>query len=133
MVGSALALLYWGRDQTIRGDELGYAARLASQPFDHAVLHSPPNKYFIALPLLVYHALVRCLRPRGRPPVQARGAPRSCCSARASSSCWRAAASATCSPSPTVLLLFFGSGWETVITPVRMPSLMRCRRQGSGP
>ena len=25
---------------------------------------------------------------------------------------------------PTVLLLFFGSGWETVITPVRIPSLI---------
>ena len=57
MAVSALALLYWGRDQTIRGDELGYAARLASQPFGEAVLEPPPNKYFIALPLLLYHAL----------------------------------------------------------------------------
>ena len=57
MVGSAAALMFESRGQTIRGDELGYAARLASEPFGHAVFHSPSNKYFIAVPLLVYDAM----------------------------------------------------------------------------
>ena len=32
MAAWALALLYWGRDQAIQGEALGYAARLASSP-----------------------------------------------------------------------------------------------------
>ena len=57
MVLSAAALLWIGRDQTIRGDNLEYATRIATQGVGHALLHTPANKYLIAVPLLVYPAL----------------------------------------------------------------------------
>jgi hypothetical protein len=53
MILSFAALLWIGRDQTIRGDNLEYATRLATEGLGHALLHTPPNKYLIAVPLVV--------------------------------------------------------------------------------
>jgi hypothetical protein len=124
MAGSALALLYWGRDQTIRGDELGYAARLASQPFGHAVLHSPPNSYFIALPLLLYHAMFHAFGLAADLPSRLVVTALVLLCAGLFFVLARRRVGDLLAVPPTVLLLFFGSGWETVITPVRMPSLI---------
>ncbi len=124
MAGSALALLYWGRDQTIRGDELGYAARLASQPFDHAVLHSPPNKYFIAVPLLLYHAMFEVFGLAADLPSRLMVTALVLLCAGLFFVLARRRVGDLLAVPPTVLLLFFGSGWDTVITPGRMPSLI---------
>jgi hypothetical protein len=124
MAGSALALLYWGRDQTIRGDELGYAARLASQPFDHAVLHSPPNKYFIAVPLLLYHAMFEVFGLAADLPSRLVVTALVLLCAGLFFVLARRRVGDLLAVPPTVLLLFFGSGWDTVITPGRMPSLI---------
>jgi hypothetical protein len=124
MVGSALALLYWGRDQTIGGDELGYAARLARQPFDHAVLHSPPNKYFIALPLLLYDAMFHAFGLAADLPSRLVVTALVLLCAGMFFVLARRRVGDLLAVPPTVLLLFFGSGWETVITPDRMPSLI---------
>jgi len=124
MAGSAFALLYWGRDQTIRGDELAYAARLASQPFDHAVLHSPPNNYFIALPLLLYHAMFDAFGLAADLPSRLVVTALVLLCAGLFFVLARRRVGDLLAVPPTVLLLFFGSGWETVITPVRIPSLI---------
>ena len=57
MVLSTIALLWIGRDQTIHGDDLAYATRIATQGLSHALLHTPANKYLIAVPLVVYRVL----------------------------------------------------------------------------
>ncbi len=124
MVGSAVALLYWGRDQTIRGDELGYAARLASQPFDQALLDSPPNKYFIALPLLVYHGLFDVFGLAADLPSRLVVTALVLLCAGLFFVLARRRVGDLLAVPPTVLLLFFGAGWDTVITPGRMPSLI---------
>ncbi|MEK6326931.1 MAG: hypothetical protein AABM66_05305 [Actinomycetota bacterium] len=124
MALSALALLYWGRDQAIQGEALGYAARLASQPFDHAVLHSPPNKYFIALPLLLYHALFHTFGLAADLPYRLVATALVLLCAGLFFVLARRRVGDLLAVPPTVLLLFFGSGWETVITPLRLPSLI---------
>ena len=45
-----------GKGQTLKGDEWGYAYRLATEPLIHAILHPPPGKYLIVLPMLFYKA-----------------------------------------------------------------------------
>ncbi len=53
----SIALIYLaGRGQTLKGDEWGIAVRLATEPLFHAILHAPPGKYLIVLPVLFYKA-----------------------------------------------------------------------------
>jgi hypothetical protein len=124
MVASAIVLLYVGRDQTIRGDELDYAARLASQSFDHAVLHSPPNKYFIALPLLLYDAMFHAFGLAADLPYRLVVTALVLLCAGLFFVLARRRVGDLLAVPATILLLFFGSGWETVVTPVRLPSLI---------
>jgi hypothetical protein len=53
----SIALLgFAGRGQTLKGDEWGFASRLATEPLLDALLHPPPGKYLIVLPMLFYKA-----------------------------------------------------------------------------
>ena len=45
-----------GSGQALKGDEWGFAYRLATEPLLHAILHTPPGKYLIVLPMLFYKA-----------------------------------------------------------------------------
>ena len=124
MVGSAAALMFESRGQTIRGDELGYAARLASEPFGHAVFHSPSNKYFIAVPLLVYDAMFNLFGLAADVPYRiVVTALVLLCGGLFYLLARRRVGDVLAIP-PTVLLLFFGSGWETLITAIRIPALI---------
>ena len=124
MAASAALLLYWGRGQTIRGDELGYAARLADQPFLHAVFHSPPNKYFIAVPLILYDALFALFGIARQLPFRLVSTALVLLCAVSFFLIARRRVRDVAALPPTILLLFFGSGWETVMTPIRIPSLI---------
>jgi hypothetical protein len=124
MVASTALLLYWGRGQTIRGDELGYAARLADDSFLHAVLHSPPNKYFIAVPLVLYDAMFNLFGLAADLPYRlVSTALVLLCGCLFFAIARRRLGDLLAVP-PTALLLLFGSGWETVMTPIRIPSLI---------
>lgn len=124
MVASAVVLMYESRGQAVRGDELGYAARLASEPFGHAVFHSPPNKYFIAVPLLLYDAMFNVFGLAADVPYRiVVTALVLLCGGLFFALARRRVGDLMAIP-PTVLLLFFGSGWETTITAIRIPSLI---------
>jgi hypothetical protein len=124
MAASAAALLYVGRDQVIRGDELGYAARLASDSFGHALLHSPPNKYLIAVPLVLYDAMFELFGLAADLPYRVVVTALVLLCAGLFFMLARRRVGDLFALAPTVLLLFFGTGWETVLTPIRIPSLI---------
>jgi hypothetical protein len=54
MIAAAVLLVYWSRGEWFSSDDLKFAVRLATEPFDHALLKPPPNKYLIAFPMLFY-------------------------------------------------------------------------------
>ncbi len=51
---SVLVLGFAGRGQTLKGDEWGYVHRFATQPFLHVVFVTPPGKYLLVLPMILY-------------------------------------------------------------------------------
>jgi hypothetical protein len=51
---SVVLIGFAGSGQTLKGDEWGFADRLATEPLFHAILHPPPGKYLIVLPMLFY-------------------------------------------------------------------------------
>ncbi len=124
MVAAAIVLLYESRGQTVRGDELGYAARLASEPFGHAIFHSPPNKYFVAVPLLLYDAMFNLFGLAEDVPYRLVVTALVLLCGGLFFVLARRRVGALLALPPTVLLLFFGSGWETLITAIRIPSLI---------
>jgi hypothetical protein len=124
MVAAAIVLLYESRGQVVRGDELGYAARLASEPFGDAVFESPPNKYFIAFPLLVYDAMFGVFGLAADVPFRVVVTALVLLCAGLFFVLARRRVGAALALPATVLLLFFGSGWETLITAIRIPSLI---------
>lgn len=124
MIASASVLLHESRDDTIRGDSLGYAARLATDSFPHAVLHSPPNKYLIALPLIAYDAMFNAFGLTPSLPYRLGVISLVLLCAGLFFVLARRRVGGLLAIPPTLLLLFFGSGWETLITSMRIPSLI---------
>src|SRR5581483_2903514 len=121
---SATLLLYWGRGQTLGGDELHYAYRLSAQSLGHAMLYPPPDGYLIAAPLAVYKGLFETagLGAYWVHRLVAVALVLACAVlfwavARRAVGDLRALA-------PTVLLLLFGYGSEMVLTAERIPGLM---------
>jgi hypothetical protein len=124
MVLSAAALLWIGRDQTIRGDNLEYATRIATQGVGHALLHTPANKYLIAVPLLVYRALFGIFGLNNYFPSRLLAIALVLISGGLFYALVRKHVGYVLAVVATVLLLFFGSGWEEVLTAIRLPSLI---------
>jgi hypothetical protein len=121
--GAALVLLYVGRDQIIRGDALYYAGRLGSQPFLHGIFHSPANKYLIAAPLVLYDGMFHAFGLGADLPY------RLVSTALVLLCGWLFFVLARrrigfAALVPTVLVLLLGTGWETVLTAIRIPSLL---------
>jgi hypothetical protein len=124
MLASAIVLLHAGRGQTMREDGLGYAARLASEPLGHALLHAPPNKYLIAVPLLLYDGMFNAFGLGADLPYRLVVTAFVLLSAGLFFVLARRRVGNLMALAPTCLLLFFGSSWEPLITYVRMPSLL---------
>jgi hypothetical protein len=51
---SIVVLGYAGRGQTLKGDEWGYAGQLATESLPDALFNTPPGKYLLVLPMLLY-------------------------------------------------------------------------------
>jgi hypothetical protein len=121
---SAVVSLYIGRGQTIRGDALGYASRLATEPLGHAMLYPPPDKYLIAPALLLYDAMFETFGLAADLPyrIVVTGLVL-LCGGLFFALARRRIGDLLALP-PTFLLLFFGAGWETVLTAMRIPSLI---------
>ncbi len=124
MVASAAALFWFGREQTIRGDNLEYAVRLATQPLGHALLHTPPNKYLIAVPLLLYKGMFETFGLSSYVPYRVVAIVLVMVCAGLFFLLVRRRVGDLMALPPTLILLFFGSGFEEVMTAIRLPSLI---------
>ena len=124
MVLSTIALLWIGRDQTIHGDDLEYATRIATQGLSHALLHTPANKYLIAVPLVVYRVLFGVFGLNDYFPPRLLTVALVLTSGGLFYALVRQHVGYVLALLATVMLLFFGSGWEEVLTAMRLPSLI---------
>jgi hypothetical protein len=124
MAASAAALFWFGRGQTIRGDNLEYAVRLSTEPLGHTLLHTPPNKYLIAVPLLVYKAMFEVFGLTSYVPYRIVAIGLTLLCAALFYALIRRRIGDLLALPPTLLLLFFGSGFEEVMTAIRLPSLI---------
>ena len=122
MAAAALVLGYWGRGEWFGDDDLGYAVRLATDPLGHALLHPPPDKYLIALPLLGYKALFETVGLDSYRAYRVIGILLVLLSAGLLFLLLRRWLPERFAIPPTLLMLFFGAGSEVVVTPVRIPS-----------
>jgi hypothetical protein len=122
MVAAAILLAYWGRGQWFRGDDLGYAVRLATEPLGHALLYPPPNKYLIAVPLLLYKGMFETFGLDSYVPYRAVSIALVLLCAGLLFVLLRRRVGDLFAVPPTVLMLFFGSGARLVVTPEWIPS-----------
>jgi hypothetical protein len=127
VVGAAMAiaafvLASWGRGEWFGNDDLGFAVRLSTQPLGHALLHPPPDKYLIAVPLLVYKALFETFGLDSYRAYRVTGILLVLLCAGLLFFLLRRWLPDRFAVPPTLLMLFFGAGSEVVVTPVRIPS-----------
>ena len=122
MVAAAATLAYWSRGQWFSSEDLKYGVRLATEPLGHALLHPPPNKYLIAFPLLVYRGLFEAFGMHSYVPYRITGILLVLLCAGLLFALLRRWLPDRFALPPTLLMLFFGSGWEVVATPIRIPS-----------
>jgi hypothetical protein len=124
MVTAAIVLGYDERGQTLKGDEWDYAIRLSAQPLGHALLQPPPDKYLMAVPLLLYKGLFETVGIDSYTPYRVvQIALVILCGSLFFTLARRRVGDLLAVP-PTILLLFFGSASEVVVTPLRIPSLI---------
>ena len=121
MVVAAGALIYWGRDQVMIGDDLFYAQRLSENALGHVILHS--NLYLIALPMVLYKAMFEVFGIGSYLPYRLAAIVLALLCAGLFYVIARRRIGSLLALAPTILLLFFGSGWEVLITGMRIPSL----------
>lgn len=124
MILSLVALLWIGRGQAIRGDNLEYAARLATQGLGHSLLHTPPNKYLIAVPLFIYRVMFGIFGMSDYFPYRLLAVVLVVICGGLFFELIRRQIGYLLALPPTILILFFGSGWEEVLTGIRIPSLI---------
>jgi hypothetical protein len=124
MVGSAIVAAYWGRGHTFGLDEMAYARRLSEQSLGHALVYPPSNGYMIAAPLLVYKLMFETIGLGSYPPYRAVSIALEIVCAGLFFLLARRRVGDLWAVPPTVLLLFFGYGWEELLTAERIPGLM---------
>ena len=122
MVTAAALLVYWGRGQWFSSEDVNYGVRLATEPLGHALLHPPPNKYLIAFPLLVYKGLFEAFGMHSYVPYRITGIVLVLLCTGLFFALLRRWLPDRFALPPTLLILFFGSGWEVMATPIRIPS-----------
>ena len=124
LIASAALLAYWGRGQTFGGDELQYASRLSTQSLGHAMLYPPPGGYLIAVPMLVYKALLETAGLGAYAPHRAVAIALELTCAILFFALARRRVGDLWAVPPTVLMLFFGFGSESILTADRIPGSM---------
>ncbi len=122
MIASVAALLWWGRDQVMYGDDLFYATRLSHHSLPHAILYS--NVYLIAAPLVLYRAMFEILGIGSYFPYRVVAVALALLCALVFYDLARQRIGSWWALVPTVSLLFFGSAWDVLITGARFPELI---------
>ena len=121
LVAGSIALLWWGRDQVIRGDDLFYAQRLVERPLIEAMLYS--NVYLIGVPLAVYKVLLEVFGLASDVPYRVAVVVLVATISVLFFSLARRRIGDTWAVAPALLLLFYGAGWEVLLTSTRLPGL----------
>jgi hypothetical protein len=124
LIASAILLAYWGRGQTLHSDELQYAIRLSTESLGHTMLYPPTSGYLIAAPMIVYKALFETVGLGDYAAHRAVAIALVLTSAILFYVLARRQVGDFVALVPTVLLLFFGYGWEVVLTAERIPGAM---------
>ncbi|MEK6326930.1 MAG: hypothetical protein AABM66_05300 [Actinomycetota bacterium] len=122
MVVAAVVLAYESRGQTLKGDEWDYAIRLSAQSLGHALFDPPPDKYLMPVPLLLYKGLFEVFGIGSYAPYRAVGIALVILCAGLFFALARRRVGDLLAIPPTILLLFFGSASEVVVTSLRIPS-----------
>jgi hypothetical protein len=111
--------------QSLSDDEWGYAARLSAQPLGEALFDPPPpDRHLIALPLLLYGALFEGFGIDSYAPIRVAWIATLLLCAGLFWVLVRRRVGAPLALLGMTLLLFLGSSWEVVASPIRLPSLI---------
>lgn len=113
----------WSTHQTLVGDEWGYALRTATQPAHQYLLEPPPGKHLIAIPLLAYKAAFDVFGIDSYVPYRIGHIVLLLVCAVLFYALARRRIGDLLAVLPTTVLLFLGTSWEVVATPLRSPSL----------
>ncbi len=112
----------WGRGQSLRGDEWGYATRLLDQSLWDAVVHPPPGKYLIAAPLAYYDLMFHTVGISHYVPYRLVGIALGAAVAILLFLYARRRVGDPLAIPAAVLVLFLGAAWEVVASPQRLPN-----------
>jgi hypothetical protein len=124
MAVSAALIWTWSSHDTLIGDEWGYALRTATQPASTYLLHPPPGKHLIAVPLLAYKAAFDTFGIDSYTPYRLGHIFLLLLCAFLFYVLARRRVGDSLAVLPAAILLFLGTSWEVVATPLRSPSLM---------
>ena len=124
MALSAALIWAWSTRQTLLDDEWEYAYRTSALPMSEYLLDPPPRGHLLAVPLLLYKAAFDGFGISSFEPYRlAHIALLLLCAALFYALARRRVGDAL-AVLPTGILLFLGSSWEVVATPLRSPSLI---------
>jgi len=124
MALSAALIWAWSTHQTLVGDEWGYAIRTATEPASQYLLQPPPGKHLIAIPLLGYKVAFDTFGIDSYVPYRVAHIVLLLLCAALFYALARRRVGDTLAVLPTAILLFCGTSWEVIATPLRMPSLV---------
>jgi hypothetical protein len=121
---STALIWHWSSNQTLLGDEWGYAYRTSTEPATEFMFNPPPGKHLIAVPLVLYKAAFDSFGISSFVPYRVAHIFLLVLCALLFYLLARSRVGDTLAVLPTGILLFLGSGWEVVATPLRTPSLI---------
>jgi hypothetical protein len=121
-VVSIVLIGYAGRGQTLKGDEWGYAFRLATEPLLDAIFDPPPGKYLLVLPMLFYKAAFGTIGIGDYLPYRLAGMALTVAAAALFLVLAARRVGYVAALSGAVLVLFLGSSSEITVTPIRIPT-----------
>jgi hypothetical protein len=124
MALSAGLIWAWSGQETLLGDEWGYAFRTATEPAGQYLLNPPPGKHLIAVPLLLYKLAFDGLGIHSYAPYRIAHIVLLLLCAGLFFLLARRRLGDTLALLPTAILLFLGSSWEVLAESFRSPSLV---------
>ena len=124
MALSTVFIWSWSSNETLLGDEWGYALRTSTESVTQFMFNPPPGKHLIAIPLLLYKAAFDSFGISSFVPYRAVHLFLLLLCALLFYVLARRRVGDTLAVLPTGILLFLGSSWEVVATPLRSPSLI---------
>jgi hypothetical protein len=124
MAISAALIWAWSPQLTLLDDEWDYAYRTATQPAAEYMIDPPPGGHLIAVPLLLYEAAFDGFGIDSYAPYRLGHIVLLLLCAALFYALARRRIGDALAVLPTAILLFLGSSWEVIATPLRSPSLI---------